>query len=117
MGENIKLNKSVFNKNQYSKTINTSFTQLGVKSIQDELDNQPTANDFFILYNKLFYDIPETGGTNSHEYLIKTSSEYINFDENNELIQELQKEIAQLRTDLLESQKRVIELETNTTLN
>ena len=117
MGENIKLNKQVFNKDKYSKIINTTFTQLGVKTIQEQLDDQPTVNDFFIMYNSLFYDIPENGETNSHEFLIKQSTEYIKFDEINEEIDQLQKEITQLRIDLLDSQKRVVELETGITLN
>ena len=79
MAENIDLNKSVFNKRDYNKTIDTSFTQLGVKSIQQQLDEQPTIQEFFSMYNTLFYQINEFGPTNSHEYLIKTSSEYINF--------------------------------------
>jgi hypothetical protein len=48
--------------------------------------------------------------------LIKTSSEYIGFEANQEEILALQAEIAQLRTDLLASQKQVIELQTGTTL-
>ena len=52
----------------------------------------------------LFYEIPVFGPTNSHEYLVKTSGEYINFDEDNEIIAALQKEIAQLRQDLLQEQ-------------
>ena len=34
------------------------------------------------MYNTLFYQINELGETNSHEFLIKTSSEYIKFDDN-----------------------------------
>lgn len=117
MGENIKLNKTVFNKAQYSKTIDTSFNQLGVKSTQEELNEQPTVNEFFTLYNQLFYSIPENGDADSHEFLIKQSSEYINFDEGNEEIIELQKEISQLRTELLDCQKQVVELETGISLN
>ena len=111
MAENIKLNKTVFNKAQYSKTIDTTFNTLGVKTIQEQLDEQPNTEEFFSLYNELFYDIPELGKTNSHEFLIKQSSEYINFEEENEIIEELQKEISQLREDLLDSQKQVVELE------
>jgi hypothetical protein len=116
MSESIKLNKQVYNKNNYQKVIDTSFTQLGVKTIQQQLDTQPTVNDFFQMYNDLFYDIPETGEINSHEYLIKKSSEYVGFDANNEEIQALQAEIAQLRTDLLDTQKQLIELQTGTPL-
>ena len=107
MAENINLNKGVFNKRDYQKTINTSFTQLDVQSVQEQLTQQTTVSEFFNLYNELFYEINEIGETNSHEYLIKTSSQYINFNENNELIQALQNEIAQLREELLETQQQL----------
>jgi aconitase A len=116
MSEIVNLNKKVYNKNTYEKVIDTSFKQLGVKTIQQQIAAQPTANDFFSLYNDLFYDIPELGEVNSHEYLIKKSSEYINFEPNNEEIIALQAEISQLRIDLLESQKQVIALQTGTTI-
>ena len=109
MAENINLNKEVFNKRDYKKTINTSFTQLGVKTIQEQIDEQPTVQEFFNMYNTLFYQINEVGDTNSHEYLVKTSSEYIGFEENNELIEALQEEIAQLREELLENQQTLAE--------
>ena len=112
MAQNIKLNKEVFSKRQYQKTIDTSFTQLGVKTIQEQIDEQPTVQEFFNLYNELFYEINELGPTNSHEYLIKTSSQYINFDENDELIEALQREIAQLREELLETQKQLADSST-----
>jgi hypothetical protein len=117
MSENIKFNKQVYDKGQYTKVINTSFTQLGVQSIQETINNQPTTDQFFSMYNDLFYDIPELGEINSHEYLITKSSEYINFDANQEEIEALQEEIAQLREELLNSQKQNIELQTGITSN
>ena len=116
MSESVNLNKQVYDKRQYTKVIDTSFKQLGVQTIQEQIDQQPTVNDFFNMYNELFYQIPELGATDSHEYLIKKSSEYIVFDANQDEIIALQNEIAQLRTDLLEAQKQVIELQTGTTL-
>jgi aconitase A len=116
MSENINFNKQVYDKRQYSKIIDSSFTQLGVKTIQEQISTQPTTNEFFSMYNDMFYSIPELGATNSHEYLIKKSSEYIGFEANQEEIIALQAEIAQLRIDLLDSQKQVIELQTGTTL-
>ena len=68
------------------------------------------------MYNDLFYNIPELGTTNSHEYLIKTSSEYIGFEANQEEILALQAEIAQLRIDLLEAQKQTIAAQTGTVI-
>ena len=116
MSENINFNKQVYNKEQYSKVIDTSFKQLGVVSIQDQIAAQPNTEEFFSMYNDLFYNIPELGATNSHEYLIKTSSEYIGFEANQEEILALQAEIAQLRTELLDTQKQVISLQTGTTI-
>ena len=119
MAENINLNKNVFNKRDYTKTIDTSFTQLGVQTIQEQIDEQPTVEEFFILYNQLFYEIPEVGETNSHEYLIKTSSEYINFEETDELVQALQKEIGELREEILQLQQGAANIDTieNETIN
>jgi hypothetical protein len=89
---------------------------LGVKTIKEQIALQPTTNEFFSMYNDLFYDIPELGATNSHEYLIKKSSEYIGFEANQEEIIALQAEITQLRIDLLDAQKQNIQLQTGTTL-
>jgi cell division protein FtsL len=116
MSENVNLNKQVYDKGQYTKVIDTSFKQLGVQTIQQQIAIQPTVTEFFDMYNDLFYDIPETGDINSHEYLIKKSSEYIGFEANQEEITALQAEIAQLRVDLLDAQKQIIELQTGTTL-
>ena len=116
MSQNIEFNKQVFNKTSYEKVIDTSFKQLGVKSINEKVEEQPTVNDFFRMYNDMFYDINELGPTNSHEYLIKKSSEYIGFEEKNEIIEALQNEISQLRTELLNTQKELIENQTQTSL-
>jgi hypothetical protein len=113
MAENINLNKKVFNKRDYEKTINTSFTQLDVKTVQEQIDEQPTVQEFFNLYNELFYEINELGETNSHEYLIKTSSQYIDFEKNDELVEALQREIAELREELLDLQKQQAETTSN----
>ena len=109
MSENIKFNKQVFNKTSYEKVIDTSFKQLGVKTVQEQLEQTPTVGEFFQLYNELFYNINELGPTNSHEFLIKKSSEYIGFEEKNEIIEALQNEISQLRTEILNIQKESIE--------
>ena len=116
MSEEINFNKTVFNKAQYIKTIDTAFSELGVTTVQEQLDTQPTVEEFFSLYNQLFYEIPEFGEINSHEFLIQQSSEYINFEANQETIDKLQEEISILREDLLDSQKQIVELETGESL-
>jgi len=107
MSERIDLIKDVFNKAEYVKTIDTNFNEFGVLSITEDQQLQPSVEEFFGLYNSLFYDIPALGETNSHQYLIRTSGEYVNFDEVNDEIQALQAEIAQLRSDLLTAQMEV----------
>lgn len=102
--ERLDLRKEVFNKAEYIKTINTRFNQFGTTTITEDLEAQITVEEFFGLYNSLFYDIQALGETNSHQYLVKTSGEYINFDEISNEVRALQAEIAQLRSDLLTAQ-------------
>lgn len=114
MAIDVNFNKEYYDKRTYEKTIDTAFTQLGVKTIQEQLDEQPSVQEFFSLYNDLFYQIPELGDTNSHEFLVKTSGDYIAFDENNELIEALQNEIASLREELLATQQELANQSTQT---
>tara|TARA_Y100000385_G_scaffold82533_1_gene84507 strand:+ start:3800 stop:4234 length:435 start_codon:yes stop_codon:yes gene_type:complete len=117
MEKKIDTNKSVFNKQQYSKTIDTNFNELGVSNIVEDIQSTVTVNDFFGYYNELFYDIPERGETNSHEFLIKTSGEYINFNEQSDIVKALQEEITALRELNLELESNIIELKTGEKVN
>jgi len=108
----VDLKKNVYNKVEYSKTIDTNFRELGVTSISEDLENQVSVEQFFTLYNELFYDIPPNGNTNSHEFLVQQSGNYIGFENKLEEIEALQLEISQLRRDLLNSQIQNIELTT-----
>ena len=105
MKKKVNLNKLVFNKKKYKKNINTSFNQLGSPSSQEQLDDQPSIEEFFNMYTDLFYQINEVGPNKSHEFLIKSSGEYIKFDEQDELIQALQQEIVDIKKELLESEE------------
>lgn len=108
--ERANLNRSVYDKNQFNNTINTEFSQLVVPtSINSE--TVPSVEEFFALYQKLFFEIPQLGNLNSHEYLIKTSTDYIKPDANNEDIQALIDEINGLRNELLISNQRNLELQ------
>jgi hypothetical protein len=113
--EVVNLNKQVFEKRQYDRTINTSFTQLGQSTLVDTGSALPSVDQFFDYYNQLFFDIPKFGVTNSHEYLIKTSQEYIGAsnvvnDEINALIEE----ITQLRQENLELNQQLVSSQINT---
>jgi hypothetical protein len=65
--------------------------------------------EFFQNYQQIFFLIPKLGEANSHEYLIKTSQEYIGSSGINEdTIQALINEITQLRQENLDLQQQII---------
>jgi hypothetical protein len=116
MKETVNFNLNTLDKVNYLSTINTSFTQLGVTNLPPpDPTNEESVAEFFDLYNQLFYQIPERGPELSHEYLIKQSSQYINFEQNDENVQALQDEIAILREELLEANQQIAELELRST--
>lgn len=109
-----KLYKQVFNKNDFNKTIKTDFNQLVTPSSSFQFDiNKATIGDFFALYEKFFYEIPKLGSSNSHEFLYKTSKEYVGFELTDEQIQALLDEISSLREENLNLNEEIINLVSN----
>ena len=116
MAEQIALTKQVYDKNQYQKVIDTTFTQLVQPIITTDIVVLPTVDEFFSDYDQLFFDIPKFGETNSHEYLIKTSQEYIGLSNVvNDEIQALINEITELRQENLELQQQLLSVITPST--
>lgn len=113
MAQNVNFNKTVYKKRTYMKTIDTSFNEIGVKTVQEQIDEVPSVQEFFNNYSTLFYQINELGPTNSHQSLIKRSSDYIGTQEDNDLVILLQAEIANLREQLLNSQKQLADFVVN----
>ncbi len=110
--DKLNLNKKVFEKRQYHKIIDTSFNQLTTQFIAPQnLPETSTVDEFFKMYNELFYDIPENGDLNSHEFLIKQSSAYINFQQENDDIQSFLDEISSLREENLKLQQTNLKLQ------
>ena len=108
--EQINLNKQVYDKNQYQKVIDTSFTQL-VNVTSSLTSSIPTisVDQFFQYYQDLFFQIPKLGDINSHEYLIKTSTEYIGISQQtNDTIQALVEEVTSLRQENLSLQQQTL---------
>ena len=115
MDNKIPLNKTVKEKRQYQKVIDTSFTQLVQPKQQEPTQTtDEKVSKFFNDYQELFYDIPKEGETNSHTYLIKQSSDYVDNQVIDEDVQALLDEIASLREENLELQQQVIDLSTKT---
>lgn len=104
----IDLKKTVYNKDQFNRVTGgrgfTTFT----------LDGDGvafTVEDFFNEYDNLFLSIPVFGDINSHEYLVRRSSELVGFQRTTEDIQPLLDEIASLRDQLLQSRQENINLQ------
>jgi hypothetical protein len=114
--EQITLNKSVFEKRQYEKVIDTSFTQLVQPAVTSSVV-APSISiaEFFTNYQTLFFEIPKYGTTNSHEYLIKTSQEYAGDFNNDDTVQALIEEVTSLRQENLDLQQQI--LNTTTSIN
>ena len=109
MVNRIDLNKTVYNKDDYQKTIDTSFKELLPSlEIEEEIPSI-TIEQFFQYYNTLFFDIPKTGD-NSHNTLIQQSSEYVGNEQTNEELDALFREVTNLRQELLETQTELSDL-------
>ena len=99
-GKEIKLTREAFNRTQFDNTVNTNFTQLGVNNGPDQATFDPslaTVGDLFTIYQSLFFQIPKTGDVNSHLFLIRESTQYLQYVAQQEEIIALQEEITELR--------------------
>ena len=112
MMETVNLNRQVFNKQKFNDTVDTTFSELGVQQQDPSFFdlNLATVDDFFILYNKLFFGIPKEGDINSHTFLVKESGDYVGSQQVNEEIQALLQEIADIREENLELRKENVNL-------
>jgi hypothetical protein len=112
---NIELVRELFGKAQFDKVIDTQIKYLVPPT---PATIEPTTENiqlFFQAYETLFSAIPKYGAANSHEYLVQTSGAYINLNNQQEEIALLLQEINSLRGDLLEANRRIIELESTQT--
>ena len=106
----LNLRKTVLTKTGYSNAIDTSFSELVTPP--PPLEETISVEQFFDLYNSIFYDIPAEGDINSHQFLIERSREYIGVSETtDEEIQVLLDEITSLRQNLLDTEQELIELQ------
>jgi hypothetical protein len=109
MGNDIKIQKTVYDSTQFNKVVNRSFTSFTQPVEEEDVD---TVENFFRLYEKLYFEIPPEGEVDSHEYLIRKSSELVDFEKTTEEIQPLLDEISQLREQLLQANQQILDLET-----
>jgi len=109
INQRINLEKKVYNKDDYQKTIDTSFKELFPLVSEEEGVPSISIEQFFQYYNNLFFEIPKKGN-NSHNTLIQQSSEYVGDEKSNAELEALYKEVTDLRQQLIESQIELAEL-------
>jgi hypothetical protein len=101
MGTNVQMIKEIYGINTYTKTVETNFTEL-ITPVQPTIADVITVDDFFQYYEQLFFEIPVEGATNSHQYLVNRSQEYLGGSFIDEEKQALIEEINSLRQQLLD---------------
>ena len=105
----IPVQKTVFNKDTYGRVIDTQFRQLINQGVVDETPSF-TIDDFFQLYEDLFYQIPKEGDSNSHQYILQKEADYLGISISQDDVQALLDEITLLRQQVLETQQTVNDL-------
>ena len=104
----IPIEKQVFDKIAFGKVIDTQFHQL-LNNVSEETPVF-TIEDFFQLYENLFYQIPKEGDTNSHRYILEKEADYLGVIVNQDDIQALLEEITTLRQQVLDTQTALDEV-------
>jgi hypothetical protein len=110
MEKEVKLVKEVYGRNTYTKVVDTSFSELYVPVTGSAVTEQTTVDQFFDLYNQLFFEIPATGQVNSHEYLVARSTEYLGGGVLTDNERAYIEEINNLRQQLLEANQNYLNL-------
>ena len=102
----ISIQKQVFNKTTFPKVVDTQFHQL-VDSNQVEEIPVFTLEDFFNLYEQLFYQIPKEGDADSHQHILQKEADYLGVKLNTSDIQALLTEITTLRQEVASTQQTI----------
>ena len=111
MAQEVRLVKEVYGRNTFTRVVDTSFSELYTPpSASITPSQQITVDEFFDLYNELFFDIPATGEINSHEYIVARSTEYLGGGVLTDNEKAYIEEINSLRQQLLEANTNFLNL-------
>jgi hypothetical protein len=108
MEQIVNLQKTIPNKDKIDNLIDREFKFFINSSTVEQV---VTIEPFFQMYEDLYFQIPAEGETNSHEYLIRRSSEIFQLGQDITNLQPLLDEIGDLRVQLLEASNRIFDLE------
>lgn len=108
--ERVQLLKQVFGRATYTRVIDTDFSELIQPTTGSSASTQLTVEEFFDYYDQLFFNIPPTGEVNSHEYLVKRSTDYLGGGIQSDIELAYLDEINSLREQLLEANANLANL-------
>jgi hypothetical protein len=101
---NISFDTSTFSRDNFEKLVDTRFKQLVKPSV--EVDAIFTLEEFFTLYDDLFFQIPPEGDVQSHRFILNKTADYLGVNINEESnVQALLDEITLLKQELLDANK------------
>lgn len=108
MAENIPVQRAIYSKDRFPKVIDTQFRELNVT---EPVTPEVTVDDFFALYDELFFSIPKEGDINSHRYILQKEAEYLGVKFADDVdVQALLQEITDLRQQLLAAETENVTL-------
>ena len=103
---------TVYNNEESKKVIDKQFKEFGQQGVSSEESSSDLVSKFFMDYEDLFYSIPLTGITGSHQYLAERSGQVSKIESGDSLvdIEPLLEEITLLRNQSIEDQQTILEL-------
>lgn len=108
--QEVNLIKEVYGPVTYTKVIDTKFSELYIPVTASQQSTEISVEQFFNYYEQLFFSIPANGDVNSHEYLVKRSTEYLGGSVITDTEQAYIDEINSLRQQLLEANANLINI-------
>jgi hypothetical protein len=104
--QEVNIQSTIYGLNSFNNVIDTKFSQLAKSVDVNETDDNVPGDliQFFDDYNSLFYDIPKEGDTDSHEYIVYRSMEYLGVS-----LQDMQDEITFLRQENTELKNQILQ--------
>jgi hypothetical protein len=106
MGREVKIQKTVYDKGNYGKVVDRSFSSF---KQEEEIPVFKSVDDFFKDYEDLYLEMAIEGDEKSHRYLYERSGELLDIQNAETDIQPLLDEIAELRQQLLEANNKILE--------
>ena len=101
---NISFKTYSFSRDNLEILVDTTLKQLLKPT--NTVDSEFTIEEFFTLYDDIFYQIPPEGEVQSHRFILNKTAEYLGVKTGDELnIQTLLNEITSLRQELLDANK------------